>query len=384
MAYFQRHNGKVRVYYHDKTTGRVKSLSRDKIKHLDPLTDDDIRQWIDSWEDDSGVSRSRSRDKAVLSTDELAILFDSYQEQRRQLRNISDGTLYDERTFWTKHVLPYFVVKNDEKNPRRWAAYTSSFTTYLKQKGTLSTKSIKQAGWLLERFGKHLASIGVIQSPWFVPQPILNRKATTPLKLNLTPADILKVADQIKGKYPTYTIALLLGFFASLRPGETFALSKEDFLTGDKAKAMAKTYSRFHAVGLGSGLSVSITKALDDKGIIGNPKTHHSYGYVNVWNVEAAKMLAELVKVLPAGRIFNGHKTWLFKSFGRALKGKLDVTPHDLRRASALYLGRTLGIEIMLLQDHMRHSDIQTTMIYTRRPLEETTVNEEQDFGDVS
>ncbi|HEU4590874.1 MAG TPA: hypothetical protein VFS13_08205, partial [Steroidobacteraceae bacterium] len=62
----------------------------------------------------------------------------------------------------------------------------------------------------------------------------------------------------------------------------------------------------------------------------------------------------------------------------------LGVTLHDLRRASALYLGRTKGIEPFLLQDILRHADLDTMMLYTRRPTaEEDASARQQDFEDV-
>lgn len=384
MAYFQRINGRVKAYYHDTTSGKNTAIPRALIKHLDGASNLAIRQWLEEWEQQAGISRQRQRTPLTEKTEELNHIFASYQEQRRLLRNITPSTLRDERTFWKRHVLPYFLTIKGEEDVRKWHAHTASFSLYLMKEHKLAVKSVKQAGWLLERFGKHLVAASVLKHSWHVPLPILNRKATTPLELALTPSEILKAAETIP---PEWALALLLGYFASLRPGETFALTKADFLTGDGAKSVAKTYTRLNRVGLGSGLTVRVDKALKNEGIIGSPKTHHSYGYVNVWDVNAARLIASIVKDMPDGRLFHGHKTSLFKGFKAATVGLfvpgVFISLHDLRRASALYLGRTKSIEVMLLQDHMRHSDLQTTMIYTRRPLEEGAFNTVQNWGDV-
>lgn len=378
MAYFSRRHARyVTVYYYYEN--KLHTLPREKTRHLDDLNDQQIQDWIDKWEKDHGIKRVRSRLKTVLKADELVALFEQYLEQKRYLRNTNVGVLRRELSHFNKYILPYFVQKHTERDITKWYKHTAGLSVYLKKEVELSNNTTKKIAWMVERFGKYLFAKGIIASVWHVPIPVLGRKASTPLKQELTPDYLLQVASTLDAKW---RLVVLLGYFASLRPGETFALQKEDFVTGSKAKELAKTYTRFNKMGIGSGLTVSITKALNSEtGEPSLPKTHYSYGFVNIWHIEAAKQLAGLLKQLPTGKLFDGHRRHLFKGY-KSLN--LPFTLHDLRRASALYLGRTLSVDPLLLQDHLRHSNISTTMIYTRRPTEDVVLASNQDFDDVS
>src|SRR5690606_7043674 len=87
-------------------------------------------------------------------------------------------------------------------------------------------------------------------------------------------------------------LAVLLGYFMSLRPQEVYALAKEDFMTGEQAKSSAKTYQRFAKIGLGSGLSANVQRARTRHGLDQPLKTEASYGVVNCWSPEGARAIA--------------------------------------------------------------------------------------------
>lgn len=89
----------------------------------------------------------------------------------------------------------------------------------------------------------------------------------------------------------------------------------------------------------------------------------------------------------PAARkalLFTGSYYGMFQAWRKRIKPALKVTAHDLRRASGLYLGRVKRLDLTLLQEHMRHAEIETTMLYTREPqVPDVKIKPSQDFDDV-
>ncbi len=148
---------------------------------------------------------------------------------------------------------------------------------------------------------------------------------------------------------------------------------------------MAKTYSRFAAKKLGSGLSVHINKSREkSSGGKPWPKSHYSYGYVNAWDADTAKLLGAHLAAREPEIIFNRSRSLLFRHWelGGGQKA-LGASLHDLRRASGLFLGRVIAVELTLLRDHLRHSEIETTVLYTRSPANEVEESAGQDWLDV-
>jgi integrase len=196
----------------------------------------------------------------------------------------------------------------------------------------------------------------------------------TPLCYELKPEEVLAFSST--GSVRAGLLALL-GYFGSLRPEEIFALRKSDFFTGERARILAKTFKRFEAHGVGSGLSVAISRACKRDGRVDEPKTRTSRAVVNFWHAEGARQIASLVRELPDGWIFPGVRRdtpigrnsqfAFWRKYGlRFRKESGDeqfVTLHDLRRSSCLYLGRTLDLPVTVIQEHMRHSDLKTTML---------------------
>ena len=115
-------------------------------------------------------------------------------------------------------------------------------------------------------------------------------------------------------------------------------------------------------------------------------KSHYAYGVVNVWSADAAKLIAELLKSVKDGYLFSGweNRAKLDREYKRIVRPLLGVLAYDFRRASGLYLGRERGVsDPFLLQDHFRHGSMTTTLLYTRRPLDEKESPETQNFDDV-
>lgn len=385
---YRRKNKSVHVYYYDKSTAKLVQLPRSQTKHLDGKPADEVQAWVEKWEKEHGVAKERGTREVLKDDDKLLALWRQYQSHRMATRKRRTGTASKEGLLFERDIVSFFVREHQTKDPALWHDLVPKFHTHLFKKG-IKDGTIQKILWTLERFGKHLVFQRYMSFPFVIQIPSRDNHKVTPLKVRKTPEDILKfVKDATIECNINFRLAILLGYFAGLRPSETFALSKSDLLTGDTAEKLSGTYNGFKKFNLGSRLAIDVCKTVFD-GKDGAPremtKTETSCGVVNVWNSEAAKMIASLVKEMPNGRLFPYSLGWLNRAWRQYVKPKLRSTPHDLRRASALYLGRTVRIDLTLLQEHMRHAEIETTMLYTREPKRaEKTTKWKQDFDDVA
>jgi integrase len=256
--------------------------------------------------------------------------------------------------------------------------------------------------WVLKRFSEALVFSGYLSHSFAIRPPKAKYEKVTPLKIRKTPEDILKFAKNTSFSFPKqrkiegmpnkdrseidFILAVLLGYFGGFGPGELFALEKSDLLTGQYAVNNCKTYVGFQKHKLGSRLGVVINKTLPVVGeVVPLVKNDYRYGVSNIWNPTAAKMIADIVSKRPDGRLFPFSYSYLLTRWRQFVRRKLGATPHDLRRASGLYLGRDKRVDLSLLQDHMRHADIQTTMLYCREPATpDNIIKIKQDFDDVA
>ena len=384
MAYFQRRrNGKIYVYYTDPETGKIRQVPRADTSHLDAMRDDAIHTWLWDWEDNNGVASTRSRARSTFSTDEIERLWSAFMEEKQALSEepLAAQTLRNDNQRW-EWIKKFFITHKSEKNLRRWYLHTPDFLVWLLADGTLGREQCKKVIWTLRAFGQFLVAHNYVSQPWYLPRlPRRNRKQSTPLKIAATPDQVLSFADHVAD--PLFRLALLLGYFGSLRPGELWGLKLEDFVTGDQAKFLAKPHKKLAQYHLGSGLSVYISRQKLNEGTVGRVKKY-SEGWVNIWNSEAAKRIARILKTLEPGPIWPQSRTYLEKNYRRLVRSHLNLTPHDLRRASALYLGRTVGVDVWTLQAHMRHAEFTTTLLYCRTPDEiSETDTGLQDFDNV-
>ncbi len=124
------------------------------------------------------------------------------------------------------------------------------------------------------------------------------------------------------------------------------------------------------AIGLFDGLVVDVVKQRGVKKIeVGDPKKH-SVGLVSVFDKGAAIRLVALIKAHGKDTLFqygNRYYEYLWKEAGIT-----NVTPKDLRRASAYWLANYSGMKRESLQLHLRHKNTQTTQLYYRRAKEHT------------
>lgn len=388
---WRRKSKKVYVYYLDPKTNKLIQVPRETTVHLDGLSKEKVHEWIESWEKDHGIGRTRSKKIYLKDTDRLYILWKQYQTHRNMNRSRRDNTSTAEDELFKHHIVGFFVGIHGIKLPNQWHHLVVEFHSYLFEQ-KLSIRSIQKILWTFERFGKHLVWQRYMDYPFTIAIPSNKTSKVTPLKVKRTPEDILKFIKSepnYKVKDIDFNLAVLLGYFAGLGPGELFALSKKDFLTGINAENNTKTLESFRKYNLGSRLSVIINKTLPAKGAQTEPvallKNDFREGVVNIWHIEAAMLIAKMVSDRPDGRLFPFSYGYLQRTYRENVRPLLKVTPHDLRRSSCLYLGRTVRLELSLLQEHMRHAELETTMLYCREPsTPDIKIVSKQNFDDVA
>lgn len=380
MAQFRRRRGtKVYVYYC--TNGRQIQLPRKETKHLDKLPDAAVLQWVEDWEQDNGKPKDRIRRAWLRPEDRLFILWEGYKKHQLSLGGVRATTFAQTNRTFNGHLLPYFIGKHEQKDPSKWYSLVPGLFEHLLGAG-LAQSSIKKVLQVLGHFGRWMVYQQILDYPFTIVAPKAPNHKVTPLKKRMAPEDILHCRLDDKHEIPL-KLLVMIGYFFSLRPSELFALERADFMTGDAARLSCRAFAGLQSVGCGSGLSVVVSKTLVD-GSESKPltKSDHSYGVVNCWDKRAAQSIAAALKSLPEGRIVGGSRSWLDRAWKDNIKILLNLTAHDLRRASILYLGRTIRVPLITLQEHARHAEIETTLLYTRDPSI-PEILAEQDFDDV-
>lgn len=376
----------VYIKYFDINTYSEQWIPRKLIKHLDGKPADEVTAWIETWEAKHGKARDRSERIHLKEDDRLASLWKQYQGHRNATRKRRGSTADTETSIFERHIVPFFVGIHKRKNPARWHDLVPEFHTYLYQKN-YADRTIQKTLWTLERFGRYLVFLRHMTFAFAVDVPARANQKVTPLKTRKAPDEVLKFVKTATYDYTAidFNLMTLLGYFAALRPSELFALERSDLLTGSSAEKFSKTLEGFREIDLGTKLAVSISKTIES----GLPtreltKTDASCAVVNIWHPEAAKRIAEIVRDRPPGRLFPYSYDWLMRAWFVHVQPTLETTIHDLRRASGLYLGRTTRIPVTLLQEHMRHANIETTMLYMREPdVPEKNARGRQNFDDI-
>jgi hypothetical protein len=139
-------------------------------------------------------------------------------------------------------------------------------------------------------------------------------------------------------------------------------------------------------------LSISITKSYKRRvGVDSGLKTAKSFGVVNVFDVQGARAIAVLLEDLQQEEpLLNfrdeDHKPLkretLDDMWNKIVFPIVGLKPYDLRRASALYLGREKSCDPFLMQDHLRNT-MTAALLYTRRPDTEKETSDTQNLKDV-
>jgi integrase len=232
----------------------------------------------------------------------------------------------------------------------------------------LSEALIRSSNSALRKFWKFHTEEGNIRSvtqlllrPSRIPK---SRKAVLPKTLSSE-----EVLQFLKSQTDQdIKLLTLFGYFATLRPQETLALTRQD-LKVDESLECCKVM-REH--GLYGKLAVRVDKQKSKSGEIKAPKAG-SVGWVAIFDERAARMIAELVRPM-AGALISIGADCAGKKFRKA---GLGVTLKDLRRAGLYWLAHYGGLTYAALKNHARHSDPSTTWVYLRRPDEGEAVNDD-------
>lgn len=351
---------KVYVYYYDSHRGKQVFLPRERTRHLDGQSPETIAAWYVEWQQSSGVGQAASHRSSNFEAGELTLLWNDYQLKRKDRRG--RDTAQAESTAFHNFIVPFFVGQHQKKSPKDWTPLIPAFELHLSQELGLREGYQRKILRALARFGTYLIRHGKLSVEFRVEPPATVVHNATPLKARLSPEELLAALPALPTDCKVnLRLIALLGYFAGLGPGELLGLTPANFYTGQLAVDSAKTYAGFVAHGLGSKLAVAVTQYA---------KNDYRYGVVCVWSTDAARLIATELASLPREeRLVQVGERWMHEQWARHAKSVLGVTLHDLRRASCHWLGRVRRVPPTLLQEHMRHSNLQTTLLYMRDPL---------------
>jgi hypothetical protein len=262
--------------------------------------------------------------------------------------------------------LVYFVNKHQLVDPFQWTYKSGGLATYLVNERKVSGYMVKKCNVALRLFWDYLIDIGEMhQSIALRLKTVKLPKPNTPLERVFTPEDIFKIADKLE---PELRLLVLCGYFMSIRPQELFALRAIAFSAGVKAISFQCSKVMKEA-GLYHGLVAYVDRQRTQSGKIADPKGGIK-AYVSCWNQKAAEQIVALVQVL-----HNPGKEYLYPMpndhyFKRWDDYNLGLTIKDTRRSSLLWLGEYSKLPPVAIKNHARHTKMETTDKYLRRPTE--------------
>lgn len=362
MAFFRLRPGNHVYVYHWNGSKQV-TLPRKITKHLDGQPLPVIEEWVNRWSNLNEVQKLRPDLSPLPPAWEP--LIDRFCENQLA-KGRQPSTVKDHR----RHLfsaLPFFVDSSCVALAD-FPEASRKLGPWLIKTGKIPRRihAINQSMRLFWEFldGEGLAE-GVLKLT--AGHKTANR---TPLKKTVAPEELFDLFTR-----PDIRLLALLGYFFSLRPQETLALRPCDFRVGSKA-AELECCKVLTEAGLYGRLAVNIHRQKTSNGLA-KPKKN-SFGWVACFDEKAAK---EIVRVL-ASKDLNeplfGHGAfWYIKLWKRY--GLPNSVLKDLRRASLYHLGHYSKLPVTALKNHARHSSIETTMLYTRRP-EELNENDQINF----
>ncbi|RZA25437.1 MAG: hypothetical protein EOP10_06870 [Proteobacteria bacterium] len=368
MAYFVSKGSAVYLYYYKE--GKATPLPRKLTKHLDHADEAFRRAFMEDWLFKNGHKRA---DRAVLTNQDAIDLVHKFLAFLRSEER-AEGTINQYRQMLLEHCLPYFVHReHDLPDPNSWISHAPKLIDHLKAKH-LSADIIVRCNVSMRQFWKWLQEeqVVVTTSP-LVLRSVKLKQSDTPLKVINSPSEVLQFLERCTDKHIKFIY--LMGYFFSLRPQEIFAARRSQFIAGAKAADLecCKVMSK---VGLFGRLAFKVDDQRDKKGKLTGAKSG-SKGWVSCFNKDAAELVVELVKELGTELFFNKHQNdFWFRHWAK--HGPKEVTIKDLRRMSLYHLGHDSDLSPIALKNHARHTKIETTMKYMRRP--ETTPIQDTDL----
>lgn len=351
MIHFRDKAGRVylQVYDPEKRRGRV--LPRHESRHLDDMSDEEIRAILKP----VAVTPKLS-DAEKLGKDWLRYLGEEMGLDRQTVRQRQSGL--------ERFVYPFFI--HESKLPvEEWPNHTAKFYRWLVARNSTASQ-IRVANTALSIFYKWLGEENILKPTKLALRTGKRGARETPLIRTVSPEEVLKWAK--KCPIPHVKFIGLAGYFFSLRPQEVFALCREDF-NHTAAIETLESVKVMKSVSMGMKLAVYVAKQKQNAGTVSPDAKKGSKGWVCCFHNEAADMLIEMLSHMRTGEtICRWNNKKLYDDW--KTHGLKDVSVKDLRRASAYYLGHYSKLSPVQLMKHMRHKKIETTMIYCRRPDE--------------
>lgn len=388
--------GKVYVQVYDRERRGCKYLPRSETRHLDPLTDEQIWDWIrERLAAEMGPISNLScptplnRGPSVLPLS-VILNFERWLNFLAE-QKLERSTIKQHRSYGTRFVLEFFGRVAKEPDPSSWPKYCAKFYTWLiteadkklvcNKDGSLkfndkdepvfisvpcTPHQIRAANSALRKFYNWLAEEGFVPSVELRLRKPQGIKAGVQLPRPVRPEEVLKWSRSCPDAIVKFLG--LVGYFFSLRPQEAFALRPRDFRAGSQIEELecvkvmkdAQLYGR---------LGVYIGRQKQNSGMVKEGAKKGSNGWVACFNEEAAR---EIVKLLgefnPAEEVAKWNNRKLYHEWRKA--GIEDLAPKDLRRASLYWLGHYTKMKPLQLMKHARHRNVQTTMGYAQRPEE--------------
>lgn len=363
--YFQRRRGsQVSIYYRARD-GKLKQVPRQHVQHLDAEPDHNVQAWINEnlgrWEPTGAAPKGK-----VLSDSQLESWVAAWGEYRLKRGLGSKNTVTRACTALRETVIPYFLASDPPlTDPNLWASSSFSLVEWQERQGVSEANRI-HARTALRKWWKWLGDTRRIQPGLELPLDTTRRTShETTLGFSLTPDDVLAWVRSCTDE--RMRLMALIGYFASLRPQELFALRRCDFYAGD---AVAKKECCLVMAGFGhfGRLAVDVHRQRRQNGDFEPPKAF-SRGLVAIFNQDAATLIREiLLKRDPEELLFEFKPNWNAELWSRG--GIKGLTLHDLRKASIYWLGHHGRFDLIPLKNHARHSKVETTMLYCRRAIE--------------
>ena len=393
MAYWAPKDGRY-VFVYTYAGGRRKQVKpRSQYAHLDAfLADPAMHHNIDVWVAQWAAQHEKvavTPAHILFSDDRLNRQIDDFEAYLKNREKLDSHAKY--ASLVRRYAVPFFLSRPTPlKDPNAWPGVSAQLLDYLESEGK-NPPLIREINNALRRFWTWLCEEHLVanKTPLLLCAPVSEDgdEGETPLPHTVDPADVLKFVRNLtqppawgKRKDPPFDaravkLMALLGYFFSLRPQEVFALTGADFIAGKAAAALApckamadlKLFSRF---------AVNVQRQRTAKGKLKSPKAH-SKGWVATFDREAAELLVELLNASEdlSAPLFALPNRQLYVHWAKATQGKslAAIDLKDLRRASLYHLGHHTPFQgsPILLMKHARHKELETTMLYLRRPEEE-------------
>lgn len=337
----KRRKGRVYVYYYSE--GLRKALPRRQTYHLDNASDEEIERFLTA---STALQKARRhRPDAQQMPAELEPLIDQFLAHLRDNLGRQPPTLTQYEGYLRRAGIMFGWPLD------KWPLKSPNFPQLCRSLGYPRAAMFKMRQNILV-FWYWLRDMGYVVGDLRIPKLSVNNK-TTPLKHVLSPDDVLDLPLKGELRY-----LALLCFFCSLRPQEAVALTPKDFAAGSRSEGLECTRV-FKKAGLYHKLAVRVEKQRHDK-TIRDPKSD-SIGWVACFDERAAKEIVKLAQTVTLSyRMDSYQRRWLKQGFKFTLK--------DLRRASLYWLGHHTKLNPIELKNHARHSSLETTSLYVRRP----------------